>query len=139
MKMRKYYVIFVYILQGKMGETEKHRKVNHTTKVTIIPKTRRRKYGMNKTIIVEEGSFCKIVRIKGPQKMSTPTLMTLAGSPIPKRGEPRPGVKCTNDDKMKIRQNIIQSLGQSFPSSNPLAGLNLCCCWLVEPESCLVD
>ena len=24
------------------------------------------------------------------------------------------GVKCTNDDKMKIRQNIIQSLGQSF-------------------------
>ena len=48
-KIRKYYVIFVYILQGKMGKTEKNRKENHATKVTKIPKTKRRKYGMNKT------------------------------------------------------------------------------------------
>ena len=34
-KIQKYYIIFVYILQGK---TEK-RKENHTTKVTKIPKT----------------------------------------------------------------------------------------------------
>ena len=32
-KIRKYYVIFVYILQGKMGKTKK-RKENHATKVT---------------------------------------------------------------------------------------------------------
>ena len=48
-KIRKYYVIFVYILQGKMSETEKNRKENHATKVTKIPKTKRRKYGMNET------------------------------------------------------------------------------------------
>ena len=45
-KIRKYYVIFVYILQGKMGKTEKNRKENDATKVTKIPKTKRRKYGM---------------------------------------------------------------------------------------------
>ena len=36
-----------------MGKTEKNRKENHATKVTKIPKTKRQKYGMNKTI----GSF----------------------------------------------------------------------------------
>ena len=46
-KIRKYYVIFVYILQGKM---EKNQKENHATKVTKISKTKRRKYGMNKTL-----------------------------------------------------------------------------------------
>ena len=51
-KLRKYYVIFVYILQGKMGKTEKNRKENHKTKVTKIPKTKRRKYGMNETTFV---------------------------------------------------------------------------------------
>ena len=50
-KLRKYYVIFVYILQGKMGKMEKPRKENHATKVIKIPKTKRWKYGMNKTII----------------------------------------------------------------------------------------
>ena len=40
-KIQKYYVIFVYILQGKMGKTEKKLKENHTTKVTKIPKTKR--------------------------------------------------------------------------------------------------
>ena len=45
-KNRKYYVIVVYILQGKMGKTEKQ-KENHTTKVNKIPKTKRQKYGMN--------------------------------------------------------------------------------------------
>ena len=38
-KIRNFYVIFVYILQGKMGKTEKNRKEYHTTKVTKIPKT----------------------------------------------------------------------------------------------------
>ena len=46
-KIQKYYIIFVYILQGKMGKTEKNRKENHATKVTKIPKTKRQKYGMN--------------------------------------------------------------------------------------------
>ena len=45
-----YYAIFVYILQGKMGKTEKNQKENHTTKVSKIPKTKRREYGMNKTL-----------------------------------------------------------------------------------------
>ena len=48
-KLRKYYVIFVYILQGKMGKMEKNQKENYATKVTKIPKTKRRKYGMNET------------------------------------------------------------------------------------------
>ena len=30
-KIRKYYVIFVYILQGKMGKTKKTQKENHAT------------------------------------------------------------------------------------------------------------
>ena len=46
-KIRKYYVIFVYILQGKARR--KKWKENHATKVTKIPKTKRRKYGMNET------------------------------------------------------------------------------------------
>ena len=50
MKIRKYYVIFVYILQSKMGKTKKQ-KENHTTKVIKIPKTKRQKYGMNETKI----------------------------------------------------------------------------------------
>jgi len=48
-KIRKCYIVFVYILQGKMGKTEKKLKENHATKVTKIPKTKRRKYGMNET------------------------------------------------------------------------------------------
>ena len=45
----KYYVIFVYILQGK---TEKNWKEDPAIKVTKIPKTKRRKYGMNQTLIL---------------------------------------------------------------------------------------
>ena len=45
MKIRKYYVIFVYILQGKMGKTEKNWKENHATKVNKIPKTQRQNMG----------------------------------------------------------------------------------------------
>ena len=48
-KIQKYNVIFVYILQGKMGKTEKNTEENHATKVTKIQKTKRQKYGMNKT------------------------------------------------------------------------------------------
>ena len=51
-KIRKFYVIYVYILQDKMGKTEENRKENHPTKVTKIPKTNRRKYGMNETLDV---------------------------------------------------------------------------------------
>ena len=43
-KIQKYYVKFDYILQGKWKE-------NHATKATKIPKTKRRKYGMNKTLL----------------------------------------------------------------------------------------
>ena len=50
-KIQKYCVIFVYILQGKMSKTEKNWKENHAIKVTKIPKTKRRKYGMNETIV----------------------------------------------------------------------------------------
>ena len=32
-KIRKYCVIFVYILQGMIGKTEKNQNENHTTKV----------------------------------------------------------------------------------------------------------
>ena len=49
-KIQKYYVIFVYILQDKMGKMEKNRKENHATKVTKIPETKRLKYGMNKIL-----------------------------------------------------------------------------------------
>ena len=50
-KIQKYYVIFVYILQGKMGKTKNNRKENYSYKVAKIPKTKRRKYGMNETIV----------------------------------------------------------------------------------------
>merc|ERR1712037_764876 len=46
-EVQKYYVIYVYILQGKMGKTEKKRKKNHATKVI-----KRRKYGMNETFVL---------------------------------------------------------------------------------------
>ena len=59
MKIRKYYVIFVYILKGKMGKTEKKWKENHTTKVTKIAKTKRRKYGMNETFVIFSLFFFK--------------------------------------------------------------------------------
>ena len=45
-KIQKYCVIFLYILQGNMGKTEKLER-NHATK---IPKTKRQKYGMNETL-----------------------------------------------------------------------------------------
>ena len=51
MKIQKYYIIFVYLLQGKM---EKKGKENHGTKVTKIPKTKRRKCGMNEIIIDDQ-------------------------------------------------------------------------------------
>ena len=50
-KIQKYYVFFACILQGKMGKIDRNWKENRATKVTKIPKTKRRKYGMNKTII----------------------------------------------------------------------------------------
>ena len=34
-----------------MGKTEKSQKENHATKVTKIPKIKRRKYGMNETLV----------------------------------------------------------------------------------------
>ena len=41
-----------------MGKTEKTQKENHTTKVTKIPKTKRRKYGMNETIHLDNLNEC---------------------------------------------------------------------------------
>ena len=52
MKKLKYYVIFVYIFQDKMGKMEKNQKENHATKVTKIQKTKRQKYGMNETQVM---------------------------------------------------------------------------------------
>ena len=52
-KIQKYYVIFVYILPGKMGKAEKKQKENHATKITKIPKTKRQKYGMNETLVTK--------------------------------------------------------------------------------------
>ena len=48
-KLRKYENIsnLFYILQGNMGKTEK--KGKKITQLTKIPKTNRRKYGMNET------------------------------------------------------------------------------------------
>ena len=60
-KIRKYYIIFVYLLQGKMGKKEKNRKENHATKVAKIPKTKRRKCGMNDTLITSAIYMTKIV------------------------------------------------------------------------------
>ena len=37
-------------MQGKIGEMEKTRKENHTTKVTKIPKTKRQKFGMKEAL-----------------------------------------------------------------------------------------
>ena len=52
-KLQKYCVIFVYILQGKRGKKKKNPEENHETKVTKMPKTKRRKYGMNETILTK--------------------------------------------------------------------------------------
>ena len=48
-KLQKYYVIFVYILHDKMGKTEQKRKEKYASKVTKIPKTKRKKYVKYKT------------------------------------------------------------------------------------------
>ena len=50
MKLRKCYVIFVYILQGKMGKTEKKRKENHANKVTKYRKTKNKMGFVSKMI-----------------------------------------------------------------------------------------
>ena len=47
-KLQKYYVIFVYILQGKMGKTEKTEKKIMQLKGPKY-QTKRQKYGMNET------------------------------------------------------------------------------------------
>ena len=47
-KIQEYYVIFVYILHGKMGNTGK-KPERKSCNVTQIPKTKRRNHGMNKT------------------------------------------------------------------------------------------
>ena len=43
-------LLFVYILQGKIGKPGKNQKENLTTRVTKIPKTKRQKYVMNETL-----------------------------------------------------------------------------------------
>ena len=50
-KIGKYYVIFVLHFARQDGQDGKKWKENHSTKVTKIPKAKRRKYGMNETEI----------------------------------------------------------------------------------------
>ena len=61
MKLWKYYVIFVYILQGKMDKAEEKRKENHATKVTKIPRTKKQKYVINKTGVEKKNCKNKFV------------------------------------------------------------------------------
>jgi hypothetical protein len=49
-KIWKYYIVFVYFARQDGQDGKKH-KENHATKVIKIPKTKRRKYGMNETKI----------------------------------------------------------------------------------------
>ena len=56
-KYKKYYVIFVYNLQGQDG---KKRKENHTTKVTKIPNTAKNR----KTKIWDKRNIRKVTSIK---------------------------------------------------------------------------
>ena len=65
-KIQKYYVIFVYTLQGKMGKTGKNWTENHATKVTKIPKNKRQKYGMSKTLVFMNNTVCKYVGLIDP-------------------------------------------------------------------------
>ena len=44
-----------------MGKTEKKWKENHATKVTKIPKTKRRKYGMNETIVSPISNYQSLI------------------------------------------------------------------------------
>ena len=39
--------------KARWARRKKNRKENHATKVTKIPKTKRRKYGMNETYVFE--------------------------------------------------------------------------------------
>ena len=41
------------------GQDGKNRKENHATKVTKIPITKRRKYGMNETFVSRTSGFCR--------------------------------------------------------------------------------
>ena len=41
------------------GQDGKKRREHHATKVTKIPKTKRRKYGMNETVISKNQKFVK--------------------------------------------------------------------------------
>ena len=72
-KIRKCYVIFVCILQGKTGKTQNE---NHATKVTKIPKTIRRKYGMNETHVYSKNQktihkgFYPILQLASRQERS---------------------------------------------------------------------
>ena len=50
-EIQKYYAIFVCTLQGKIGKTENKWKEDPPAKVTKIPKTKRRKYGMDATLL----------------------------------------------------------------------------------------
>ena len=46
-KIQKDYVIFAYIFKAIWARRGKKQKENHKTKVTKIPKAKRRKYGIN--------------------------------------------------------------------------------------------
>ena len=64
MKIRKYFAIFIYVhFAWQDGQDRKQWKENHTTQVTKIPKTKRRKYGMNKTTDRHVGSYALIYQL----------------------------------------------------------------------------
>ena len=44
--------ICLHFARQKTDRQKKKQKENHTTKVTKIPKTKRRKYGINKTLVM---------------------------------------------------------------------------------------
>ena len=71
-------------MQGKMGKMEKNWKENHATKMTKIPKTKRQKYGMNKTLVD------KFMSREVDKNVILPALATGKGGGISIMLEPRP-------------------------------------------------
>ena len=70
-KIRKFYLCLHFARQD--GQDGKNRKENHATKVTEIPKTKRRKYGMNETKETKKkrthlkSFFCLDIRKRYPE------------------------------------------------------------------------
>ena len=60
-----------------MGKMEKNRKENPATKVTKIPRTKRRKYGMNKTQVyrqIQDLPYQQAAQIRQTLRARAPSL-----------------------------------------------------------------